>query len=253
MSAVQAVNIGYSPKHAAKPPAPRSVSKLRRLRSMVLVVFAFALLAAGTGVVVLRTDRAAMSCRAVTACTSRVFGIDTGASLRVVIADRTVFGWRSPTAIGFCNGKFWVTDPAANSVAEFDWKSDGMPVIGPDDHYRFARPHVLTGRRGRLWIATANSITEMNAIDGKVIRVVARAATRNVTALVLFGRRLWVANTRNLAEINATTGTLLGVFRSHRYGFDRPTALAVSRWTPRPVDGLPPCRATLWVAGIRSR
>src|SRR5260370_24176144 len=79
-----------------------------------------------------------------------------------------------------------------------------------------------------MCIATSKANTEMKAIDGKVIRLVARAATRNVTALVLFGRRLWVANTRNLAEINATTGTLLGVFRSHRYGFDRPTALAVS-------------------------
>src|SRR5690349_17344153 len=56
MGAVQAVNIGYSPKHAAPPP-PRPSPRMRRLRNLVLGVSAFGLLAAGAGLAIARLAR----------------------------------------------------------------------------------------------------------------------------------------------------------------------------------------------------
>src|ERR1700683_2324934 len=140
MGAVQAVNIGYSPKHAA-PPAPHRPPPRLRFRVITLMVLALALLAAGTGIVALRSweDR----------CLERASGCGRSASappMRVLIDSSAAYGLRYPAAITVDHGHLWVADSAAGSVTEFGWKAGSPPVIWSGQRYDFSRPGAITAR-----------------------------------------------------------------------------------------------------------
>jgi hypothetical protein len=211
---------------------------------MIMAVLALSALAAGTAIAVMRFERhQAVDCHRVgvaTACANAAHSVDTGASLGVVIDSSAVFGWREPTAIAVCRGAIWVADGLRDSLTSFGWQVGSVPVTLSGARYRLSGPHAITAGGDRLWVANTDSITEISAISGKVVRFIAQAATRNVGALILFGHRLWVASARNLVEINAGTGGLIAVFGGRRYGFDRPVALAISDrrlWVANAGDG----------------
>src|SRR5580658_7438846 len=223
MRAVQAVNIGYSPKHAAPPPV-RPPDGPRRLRTMALLLVAVALLSAGTVAVLRSYDNPAL-CRSAVGTTDcpAGSGLSSASLMRVMIDSGPAFGLREPAAITIGRGHLWLTDSVRDSVTEVGWRAGSSPVIWSAGHYGFSSPGAITAGRNELWIANAGSITEMSTINGKVIRIVPGGGwLDSPRALVLFGSRLWIANASSVAELNTTTGKLIAVFRSPRYGFGNP-------------------------------
>src|SRR6185437_8982439 len=94
MGAVQAVNIGYSPKHAAPPPPPRPSPRMRRLRNLVLGVSAFGLLATGAGLAIARWARQPPEqCQGYPGCVA----VSASRPPGVVIDSGSAFGLHRPT------------------------------------------------------------------------------------------------------------------------------------------------------------
>src|ERR1022692_3967229 len=225
MSAVLAVNIGYSPRHAAPPPGPRSLPPPRRRRTIIGVLTVCALLGAGTTVMVLRVRQQAASC-------SRATG---GAGCRQptmpqvpAVYSSTKFGFREPADMALAAGNVWITNQAGNSVTGFGWRSAGHPVVLTGPSYGFAAPGPITTGHDHLWIGNtlANSITEVSATDRSVTRKIADVPTPD--SLVLFGKQLWVANAgaNSVSAFSVRTGALIRT--RHGRGLDHPDALAVS-------------------------
>ncbi len=156
----------------------------RRLRTMALFVVAFAMLAAGTGIAVIRSAHRQAGCHTAV-CAA---GLEAQRSLRVVIDSAAGYGLRAPAAIAVGRGRLWVCDSAGNSVTEFGWKTASVPAVWSGTGYQFTRPTAITAGRDRLWVASADSITEMSTADGKVIRVISdRGRINRPRALTLFG------------------------------------------------------------------
>ena len=240
MSAVQALNLGYSPKHAAPPPLPRpDRPPRRRLGTLMLIVLGVALLSAGTGAVVILTAGGRHAgCRANAGCYSPA----ARGSLRVVIDSAPAYGLRRPVAMTVCRGTIWVADVRSHLVTAFGWAAGSAPRIWPGGGAGFAAAGAVTAGRCRLWIANSDSVTEMSTANGKVIRVIGgHSWADHPAALVLFGQQLWVANgPGGVARIDARSGQLISVLRGSQYGFDHPDGLAISGrklWVANSGDG----------------
>jgi len=199
---------------------------MRRLRNLVLGVSATVLLAAGAGLAIARLARQpSEQCHRYPGCVA----VSASRPPGVVIDDEPALGLHKPTAIAMSHGHLWVTDAGGNSVTEFAGRAAGKPVVWSGQRYGFSRPGAITVGRNVIWVANSDSITEMRTTDGKVIKVVRGSAwIDKPRSLVLFGRKLWVANAASITEINAVTGTPVAKYRENRYGFNHPSAVAIS-------------------------
>ncbi len=250
MSAVQAVNIGYTPKHAAPPPPRRRQAGPKRWRILVLIVCCGALAASGIGYLALRSDRQPVRA----ASRSQAGQVD------VVIDSTAAYGLHKPGPITVRHGHVWVADAARDSVTEFSLRAGRQPVTWSGHAYRFVAPTAMTASRDDLWIANAHSLTEMSAITGKPVRIISGYRWMdNLSALVLFGRRLWISNATSVAEISTRTGNLIRLFHSRKYGFASPAALAISHhrlWVANSANGsvteMDAVTGT-WIATIRAK
>jgi hypothetical protein len=95
----------------------------------------------------------------------------------------------------------------------------------------------------RVWIAGDRSVTELNASDGRTVRVLpaARLGIRDPAAAVADGNDLWIASdpmtgSGSITEVNAATGKLIRVVSGPRSGIRSPSDIA--------IDG-----NDLWIAG----
>ncbi len=148
-----------------------------------------------------------------------------------------------------------VTVPAAGSSckagsAAIDWNITGpaglpaLPGWGTvvyGAQYQFNDPSALAADGGDLWVANAagNSLTEVDAADGSLVRTVSGASYGfdQPEALLMSGGDLWVANAAgdSLTEVDASDGSLVRTVSGASYQFNSPDALA--------FDG-----SNLWVA-----
>src|SRR6266567_4475638 len=101
MSAVLAVNIGYSPRHAGAPPGTGSPSPRRRSRTIVLMLCAFALLCAGVTIAALRAASHA------TCADRRDCATGPPAGPRVVVYSAARLGLAGPAGLAQAGGKLW--------------------------------------------------------------------------------------------------------------------------------------------------
>src|SRR5262249_39997972 len=83
--------------------------------------------------------------------------------------------------------------------------------------WAFAGPDAIAADRARVWVANngGNSVTELSAATGALIRVVAgqRYQFSGPVAITANPSNVWVANAtgNSLTEINAATGALIRV------------------------------------------
>lgn len=212
MSAVLAVNIGYSPRHASLPPESRPVR--RRLRRTIVAVCVPALFSAGGAYAALRVADQPDQ------------GSATGPKVHVF--SPIGLGLREPAGMAGAGHHLWITNSAGNSVTELGWRRGEQPIVRRGSGSRFLAPGAITSGHGHLWIAdlVANAITELRSGNGTVVRTIDDVAAPH--SLVLFANRLWVTNPGSNAVllINARTGEKVRVFRHN--GFAYPSALAVS-------------------------
>lgn len=225
MRALLAANIGYSPRHAGAkhgPGAPRR----RRLRAAALLIGALALVFAGSTVVVLRALGHPLNCPRGRTCATHDAAADRPTIPRAVVLSSHGLGLNGPTGAAYAAGRMWVTNNAGNSVSEFGWRSGAHPSIqrGP----MFAEPSAITSGRWHVWVANAlaNSVTELTAADGSVVRTISVAGAP--TSLALYHGILWVANSApdSVSEFNVKTGKLVQTIKGH--SLDSPEALAIS-------------------------
>ncbi len=84
---------------------------------------------------------------------------------------------------------------------------------------------------GRLWVANGESVTELNASNGKLIRVLSGAQYQfnGPAVIAAAGTRVFVVNAtgNSVTEIDARTGALVHALSAARYHFDNPTGIAV--------------------------
>lgn len=212
MSAVLAVNIGYSPRHAVLPPG--SGPPRRRRARMLAIVTVLALIgvgaAYGTRLALRHPPRPGSSGPA--ALVSSSMGLDL----------------QEPAGLSSDGRHIWITDAAGNSVTEIGLQPHGRTVVRSGPGYGFLAPGAIVAGYGHLWVAdvVANKITELATADGSVIRTISDAAGPH--SMLLYHNELWVANpgANDVYQINADTGERMRVFR--RNGLRYPSALAVS-------------------------
>src|SRR6185437_15690031 len=91
--------------------------------------------------------------------------------------------------------------------------------------YQFNDPQALVSDGSHLFVANTdgNSITEVNASDGSLVRVIQGPsyAFSQPRAMLLEGGHLWIANWQgnSVTEINTSDGSLVRVVQGTSYGF----------------------------------
>jgi outer membrane protein assembly factor BamB len=105
----------------------------------------------------------------------------------------------------------------------------------------FDEPLGVAVSAGRVWVTNVagNSVTELNAANGSVLRVfnASKYGFKTPIAVSVAGSHVWVVNegvagdkrgTGSLTELNAKTGALIQVISVDAAHFDNPAGIAVS-------------------------
>ena len=124
----------------------------------------------------------------------------------------------------------------AGSVTQFN-ASDGRPVWSAPVKI-YSDPRVTTPAdsiayaEGRLWLANSQYVTELNADNGALIRVLSgeRFHFTGKIAVLAAGKNVFVVNGggNSVTEIDASTGALVYTLTAARYHLDNPAGIAVA-------------------------
>jgi streptogramin lyase len=145
----------------------------------------------------------------------------------------------APSGLAFGGGHLWVTNQAGDSVTEIN-PSNGawVTTFTRSNGYRFSQPAAITNDGANLFVANGgNSVTEMRASNGQLIRVISGAKYRFVdpVAIDTSGNTVLVLNAGrpsafagSITEINARTGALVRTLSGAPFAFGDPVALTVS-------------------------
>jgi len=140
-----------------------------------------------------------------------------------LLAARGITGPTGPTGP---TGESQLPDPA--QIGELDWWGGNYSAPG----YGFDHLSGLAFDGTHLWVGNldGNSVTEINASDGSLVRVLSASkySFDEPVALAFDGTHVWVSNLdgNSVTEINASDGSLVRVLSASKYSFDQPAAMA---------------------------
>jgi hypothetical protein len=148
----------------------------------------------------------------------------------------------------------WVTGDGFGNVTELNAGTGTVIRVVSSLDFNFDSPDTVAAGGPDIWVANQddsnakNSITELDAATGKIVRTIPYAAVPDPYLMDADGDHIWVTNNdsgRNgpyvcgsVTELDAGTGAVLRVLQSGQYGFDGPSAIV--------ADG-----ANVWVADYR--
>ncbi|HUZ41977.1 MAG TPA: hypothetical protein VMU68_11385 [Acidimicrobiales bacterium] len=168
-------------------------------------------------------------------------------------------GFSSPDAIAVSASDVWVANVIGNSVAEFNVASGSLVRVINAKADGFHRPEGIAVNGSHVWVtnsnqdldamgtaryplATYSSITELNANNGSLVRVINRPADHLVEPgpIAICGSHVWVVNdnaTANavssaavtLVELNDSNGSLVRLYRANVDGLDGLINLTATR------------------------
>src|SRR5260221_1486607 len=98
--------------------------------------------------------------------------------------------------------------------------------------YGFKHPWAIALAGPDAWVANygGNSVTELNAATGHVVRILSAGSYgfNQPWAIAVNGPDIWVVNTggNSVTELNASDGSVVRVLSGGTYGFDRPDGIA---------------------------
>jgi hypothetical protein len=131
----------------------------------------------------------------------------------------------------------WVTNEAGDSVTEINPSSGAwVNSFTRTEGYLFSRPVAITQSGSDLFVANAgNSVSEMSASSGKLVRVIRGARYRFATpvAITSSGNTILVLNaghgsSGSITEFNERTGSFVRTISGSSFAFDDPAAFTVS-------------------------
>lgn len=164
----------------------------------------------------------------------------------------------NPMAIAVSGSDVWVVNLVGNSVTEFNATTGSQVRIIDAKADRFHHPDGITIQGSHVWVTNGNeqlgmgggnyntarysSVTELNATNGSLVRVIDAKADDFLEPgpIAVSGSHVWVLNQNAssfspsvagvaLIELNASTGSLLHVFKTDVDGLYGPLDLTASR------------------------
>jgi hypothetical protein len=143
----------------------------------------------------------------------------------------------------------WVVDKGTaygkgDAVTEINAATGHVMRVLSSPGYEFDAPDAIAVGGAHVWVtnggtplqppsqlgATGNSVTEINANTGSLIRVIGAAKDQlnYLVAVVTLGSHVWAGSLNNLTELNASDGSLVRVIHGTGKIQTSPTALTVT-------------------------
>jgi hypothetical protein len=122
--------------------------------------------------------------------------------------------------------------PAGTSVLQLQAPAlPGLGIVDSGARFHFDDPEALAFDGTHIWAANffGNSVTEINASDGSLVRNLSGPSYnfQGPVALLFDGSHIWVSNAGNsVTEINASDGSLVRNLSDPSYGFNAPHGIA---------------------------
>ena len=158
-------------------------------------------------------------------------------------AGKCLAGWAAAAVgvLAVCGGLAGVL--AARSLPPGVTQIVPIRIIAARDAGLAGGSDALAADGTRVWVAGNRSVTELNASDGRTVRVLpaARLSIRDPAAAVADGNDLWIASdpltgNGSITEVNTGTGKLIRIVSGPHSGIRSPSDIA--------IDG-----NHLWIAG----
>lgn len=137
-----------------------------------------------------------------------------------VVDSARSYGFGAPVGIAADARHVWVVNEArANtsggaSVIELDARTGALVQTLPSSSYGFNYPSAAVDDGRHLWVSNENSVTELNASDGSLVRTITLPATVNMYSwgldLALAGTHLWVVSFEVCRPYCSSTATNYG-------------------------------------------
>jgi hypothetical protein len=93
-------------------------------------------------------------------------------------------------------------------------------------------PQAVASEGNFLWVTCSNSVTEINARTGALVRVLSAKKYRfsgGPGAIAANSTGVWVVNgSGSITQVNPRTGALVRVISGHRFGFNSPVGIAIT-------------------------
>jgi hypothetical protein len=150
-----------------------------------------------------------------------------------------------PIAMAVSASDVWVVNLAGNSITEFDAKTGSQVRVINAKADAFHHPDGITIQGSHLWITNGNeefgmgtsnyplakysSITELNAGNGSLVRVINAPADKLLEPgpIAVSGSHIWVVNSNStqssratLIELNASNGSLVRIYGGNTDGLN---------------------------------
>jgi len=168
----------------------------------------------------------------------------------------------NPVAIAVSGSDVWVVNMAGNSITEFNAHTGSLVRVISAKADSFHHPDGIAIQGSHLWVTNGNeefgmgtsgysvarysSITELNASNGSLVRVINAPADQFLQPgpIVVSGSHVWVVNSNSaqgldsapmnaLIELNASNGSLVHIFKTNVDGLNgvlNMTATASDVW-----------------------
>ena len=147
-----------------------------------------------------------------------------GSLVRVINARSD--GLTAPDGIAVGGQHVWIANirQGKNSITELNASNGSLVRVISAKADRFNGLLGITANSSNVWVTNGNgyeggtntnSITELNASNGSLARVISAKADGiyGPTAIVVSGSTLWVLNTNSVTELKTSDGTLVRVFK----------------------------------------
>jgi hypothetical protein len=158
----------------------------------------------------------------------------TGAVIQVL--DSSAFAFAEPVALGCGGDHLWVVSQGAlagkgDAVTEINATSGHLIRVVSNPANEFDSPDAIAAGGSHVWItngatpaqppafggATGNSVTELNASNGSLVRVISDPKDKfsYPDAVITLGTHVWVGNSlgNSLTELRSSNGSLVRVVK----------------------------------------
>lgn len=167
------------------------------------------------------------------------YGGDGGASVAEVnaltsvaqLAPSPIYPYSLPDAIAASDGHLWIANKKGSSVIEIKPSTGQVLHYLWQSSYGFNHPDAIAIVGSHVWVANSRTLTELNASNGDLIKVMTGFANPN--SITVTGKYIWITDGNgpyggSVIEINAITSTRARVIAGPKYKFDVPDAIAVA-------------------------